>query len=204
MTTVEHTSSYSDYEARTRAIETLLYERGVVTPSAVDAMVNEYENNLGPMRGAKVVARSWVDKDYRDWLLKDATAAIAEMGYAGEQAHQIAAVQNTPQVHHVVVCTLCSCYPWPVLGLPPAWYKSMAYRSRVVADPRGTLQSDFGLEIPDDVDVQVWDSSSEIRYIVIPERPSGTEGWTEEQLADLVSRDSMIGVGNALTPAEVR
>jgi nitrile hydratase subunit alpha len=204
MTAVEHTSSYSDYEARTRAIETLLYERGIVTPSAVDEMVNEYENNLGPMRGAKVVARSWADPKYRAWLLKDSTAAIAEMGYAGEQAHQIAAVECTPEVHHVVVCTLCSCYPWPVLGLPPAWYKSMAYRSRMVADPRGTLQNDFGMEIPKDVAVQVWDSSSEVRYIVIPERPSGTEGWAEDQLVDLVTRDSMIGTGKALTPAAAK
>lgn len=203
MSVDQHTSSYTEYEARTRAIETLLYERGIVTPNAVDAVVHHYEKDLGPMNGARVVARSWVDADYRTWLLEDATAAMAEMGYAGEQSHQISAVQNTPQVHHVVVCTLCSCYPWPILGLPPAWYKSMPYRSRMVADPRGVLRQDFDLEIPQDVPIEVWDSSSEIRYIVIPERPSGTEGWTQEQLAELVTRDSMIGTGKALTPEKV-
>lgn len=199
----EHVNHYTEYEARTKAIETLLYERGIVSPKAVDRVVQYYENDLGPMGGAKVVARSWVDPEYRDWLARDATAAMASAGYAGEQAHQITAVFNDSKTHHVVVCTLCSCYPWPVLGLPPAWYKSMEYRSRVVADPRGVLSRDFDLVIPDDVDVRVWDSSSEIRYIVIPERPAGTDDWTEEQLTKLVTRDAMIGVKKALTPQEI-
>lgn len=199
----DHVEKYTEYEARTKAIETLLYERGIVSPAAVDRVVSYYENDLGPMGGAKVVAKAWVDPEYRDWLEKDATAAMASLGYAGEQAHQIAAVFNSAETHNVVVCTLCSCYPWPVLGLPPAWYKSMEYRSRVVADPRGTLKSDFKFPVSPDVEVKVWDSSSEIRYIVIPERPEGTEDWSEVELAKLVSRDSMIGVSNALTPNEV-
>jgi nitrile hydratase subunit alpha len=198
----EHVSHYTEYEARTKAIETLLYERGIISPQAIDRVVQYYENDLGPMSGARVVAKSWVDAEYRDWLTRDSTAAMASLGYAGEQAHQIAAVFNDSKTHHVVVCTLCSCYPWPVLGLPPAWYKSMEYRSRMVADPRGVLRRDFNLNIPDDVEVRVWDSSSEIRYIVIPERPAGTENWTEEQLAELVTRDAMIGVSKALTPLE--
>lgn len=200
----EHVNKYTEYEARTKAIETLLYERGVLSPEAVDSVVSYYENDLGPMGGARVVAKSWSDAGYRTWLERDATAAIAELGFAGEQAHQITAVFNDKNNHHVVVCTLCSCYPWPVLGLPPAWYKSMEYRSRVVADPRGVLRGDFGLEIPDEVGVRVWDSSSEIRYIVIPERPDGTDGWSEDELVKLVTRDSMIGVQKALSPQEVR
>lgn len=199
----DHVEKYTEYEARTKAIETLLYERGIVSPAAVDRVVSYYENDLGPMGGAKVVAKAWVDPEYRDWLKKDATAAMASLGYAGEQAHQISAVFNSTETHNVVVCTLCSCYPWPVLGLPPAWYKSMEYRSRVVADPRETLKSDFKFPVSPDVEVKVWDSSSEIRYIVIPERPEGTEDWSEVQLAKLVSRDSMIGVSNALSPNEV-
>lgn len=199
----QHVNKYTEYEARTKAIETLLYERGIVSPKAVDRIVSYYENDLGPMGGAKVVAKSWVDPEYREWLKKDATAAMASLGYAGEQAHQITAAFNDPKTHHVVVCTLCSCYPWPVLGLPPAWYKSMEYRSRVVADPRGVLRTDFDLSIPDDIDVHVWDSSSEIRYIVIPERPADTEDWSEEDLVKLVTRDSMIGVQKALSPQQV-
>lgn len=199
----DHVEKYTEYEARTKAIETLLYERGIVSPAAVDRVVSYYENDLGPMGGAKVVAKAWVDPEYRDWLKKDATTAMASLGYAGEQAHQIAAVFNSTETHNVVVCTLCSCYPWPVLGLPPAWYKSMEYRSRIVADPRETLKSDFKFPVSPDVEVKVWDSSSEIRYIVIPERPEGTEDWSEVELAKLVSRDSMIGVSNALTPNEV-
>jgi nitrile hydratase len=199
----QHTSQYTEYEARTKAIETLLYERGIINPQAVDRVVQYYEDDLGPMNGAKVVARTWVDPEYRDWVARDATAAMASLGYAGEQAHQITAVFNDTKIHHVVVCTLCSCYPWPILGLPPAWYKSMEYRSQMVADPRGTLRRDFGLEIRNDMQVQLWDSSSEIRYIVIPERPAGTEDWTEEQLTQLVTRDSMIGVQNAARPEDV-
>lgn len=198
-----HTSHYTEYEARTKAIETLLYERGIVSPEAVDRVVSYYENDLGPMGGAKIVAHTWVDPEYAKWVASDATAAMASLGYAGEQAHQITAVFNDSKTHHVVVCTLCSCYPWPVLGLPPAWYKSMEYRSRVVADPRAVLKNDFDLEIPDDVEVKVWDSSSEIRYIVIPERPEGTEGWSEEQLTALVTRDAMIGVKKIRTPEPV-
>ncbi|MBW4818769.1 nitrile hydratase subunit alpha [Rhodococcus qingshengii] len=199
----EHVNKYTEYEARTKAIETLLFERGIVTPTAVDRIVSYYENDVGPMGGAKIVAKAWTDPDYAEWLKKDATAAMADMGYAGEQAHQIQAVFNDKDTHHVVVCTLCSCYPWPVLGLPPAWYKSMEYRSRVVADPRAVLKSDFGFEVPDDTEVRVWDSSSEIRYIVIPEQPKGTEAWDAEALTKLVSRDSMIGVADALKPNEV-
>ena len=199
----KHTSHYTEYEARTKAIETLLYERGIVSPEAVDRVVSYYENDLGPMGGAKIVARTWVDPEYAKWVASDATAAMASLGYAGEQAHQITAVFNDSKTHHVVVCTLCSCYPWPVLGLPPAWYKSMEYRSRVVADPRAVLKNDFDLEIPDDVEVRVWDSSSEIRYIVIPERPEGTEEWSEEQLTALVTRDAMIGVKKVRTPEPV-
>lgn len=198
----EHTSRYTEYEARTKAIETLLYERGIISPEAVDRVVQYYENDIGPMGGARVVARAWVDREYRDWLARDATAAMANLGYAGEQAHQITAVFNDSKTHHVVVCTLCSCYPWPVLGLPPAWYKSMEYRSQVVSDPRRVLSRDFDLDLSDDIDIRVWDSSSEIRYIVIPERPAGTENWTEEQLVKLVTRDSMIGVKKALEPQE--
>lgn len=198
----EHVNHHTEYEARTKAIETLLYERGIISPKAVDRVVQYYEDDLGPMKGANVVARSWVDPEYRDWLARDGTAAMASLGHAGEQAHQITAVFNDSKTHHVVVCTLCSCYPWPVLGLPPAWYKSMEYRSRVVADPRGVLRRDFDLDISDDIDVRVWDSSSEIRYIVIPERPAGTEDWTQEELTKLVTRDSMIGVKKALTPQQ--
>ncbi len=198
----EHVDKYTEYEARTKAIETLLYERGFVSPQAVDRVVSFYESDIGPIGGAKIVAKSWVDPEYREWLKKDATAAMASLGYAGEQSHHMTAVFNDPKTHHVVVCTLCSCYPWAILGLPPAWYKSMAYRSRVVADPRAVLRDEFDLSIPDDVEVQVWDSSSEIRYMVVPERPAGTEDWSEEDLVKLVTRDSMIGVQKALTPAE--
>lgn len=204
MTQEAHTSSYSEYEARTKAIETLLYERGIVTPAAVDAIVEEYEKNIGPMRGAKVVAKAWVDSEYRKRLLEDATEAIAELGYHGEQSHHMEVVANGPKEHHVVVCTMCSCYPWAVLGLPPHWYKSMAYRSRMIADPRTVLKQDFRFDVPDDVEVKVWDSSSEIRFMVLPERPSGTEGWSEDQLTDLVTRDSMIGVGHPLTPGDLK
>lgn len=199
----EHVNKYTEYEARTKAIETLLYERGLITPAAVDRVVSYYENDVGPMGGARIVAKAWTDPEYADWLKRDATAAMADMGYAGEQAHEIEAVFNDSSTHHVVVCTLCSCYPWPILGLPPAWYKSMEYRSRVVVDPRGVLKRDFSLDVPDDVDLKVWDSSSERRYVVVPERPEGTEGWSAEQLTKLVSRDSMIGVAHALKPEEV-
>ncbi|MEV0591157.1 nitrile hydratase subunit alpha [Nonomuraea cavernae] len=194
-----HPEPMSEVEARARALESLLYEKGLLTPSAVDAVVNAFEHEIGPLNGAKVVARAWVDPEYRARLQSNAAAAIAELGFAGTQGEHMVAVENTPEVHNVVVCTLCSCYPWPVLGLPPKWYKDLAYRSRVVLEPRAVLK-EFGTELPDEVDVRVWDSSAEIRYLVIPERPAGTEDMTEEQLAGLVTRDSMIGVAPALVP----
>ncbi|GGO81082.1 nitrile hydratase subunit alpha [Nonomuraea cavernae] len=194
-----HPEQMSEVEARARALESLLYEKGMLTPSAVDAIVDAFEHEIGPLNGAKVVARAWVDPEYRERLRANATAAIAELGFAGTQGEHMVAVENTPEVHNVVVCTLCSCYPWPVLGLPPKWYKDLAYRSRVVLEPRAVLK-EFGTELPDEVDVRVWDSSAEIRYLVIPERPAGTEDMTEEQLAGLVTRDSMIGVAPALVP----
>jgi len=174
-------------------LEDLLVAKGIVDRRALDRAVDIYENDLGPMNGARVVARAWTDPAYKQRLLADATAAIAELGYGGLQGEHMVVCENTPQVHNVVVCTLCSCYPWPVLGLPPTWYKDYAYRSRVVVDPRGVL-ADFGTELPEDVEVRVWDSSAEVRYLVLPERPAGTEGMSEEQLAKLVERDAMIGV----------
>ena len=178
---------------RVGKIESLLIEKGLVAKDALDRLVDIYEHDLGPMNGAKVVARAWVDPNYKRRLLDDATAAIAELGFGGLQGEHMVVVEDTPQVHNVVVCTLCSCYPWPVLGLPPAWYKDAAYRSRVVIDPRSVLE-EFGTMLDDDVEVRVWDSSAEIRYLVLPERPAGTEHLSETQLAALVDRDSMIGV----------
>jgi nitrile hydratase len=180
-------------DRRVRAIEALLIEKGLVSKDALDKLVDIYEHDLGPMNGAKVVARAWVDPDYKRRLLADATSAIAELGFGGLQGEHMVAVENTPEVHNVVACTLCSCYPWPVLGLPPTWYKSAPYRSRVVLDPRGVLR-EMGLELDDNVEVRVWDSSAEIRYLVLPERPAGTEDLDEEHLAELVTRDAMIGV----------
>jgi nitrile hydratase len=174
-------------------MEALLVEKGLITTDAVDAVVELYEHDLGPMNGAKVVARAWVDADYRNRLLTDATAAIAELGFGGAEGEHMVVLENTPDVHNVVVCTLCSCYPWPVLGLPPRWYKSSAYRSRVVREPRAVL-AEFGTELPDGVELRVWDSSAELRYMVLPIRPAGTEGRTEAELAGLVTRDHMIGV----------
>ena len=191
--------SPTDIEVRTRAIESLLYEKGYLTPAAVDALIGVFEEDFGPMNGAHVIARAWVDPEYKRRLLEDATEAIAELGYGGLQAEHLVAVENTARVHNVVVCTLCSCYPWPVLGLPPRWYKDPAYRSRIVIEPRAVL-AEFGLELPDDVEVRVWDSSAEIRYLVVPERPEGSEGLTDEELAGLVTRDSMIGVTKARAP----
>lgn len=186
-------------EERVRKIESLLTEKGIVSRSALDKLVDIYENDLGPMNGARVVARAWVDPAYKQRLLENATAAIAELGYGGLQGEHMVVVENTPAVHNVVVCTLCSCYPWPVLGLPPVWYKSFAYRSRVVIDPRGVLR-EFGTEIDEGVEVRVWDSSSEVRYLVLPERPAGTENMHEEELAGLVTRDAMIGVARVQAP----
>jgi nitrile hydratase subunit alpha len=189
----------SDMALRVKALQSLLIDKGLVDPAALDAIIDTYEHKVGPRNGARVVARAWSDPAYIERLRKDATAAIAELGYGGRQGEHMVAVENTPQVHNLVVCTLCSCYPWPVLGLPPVWYKSSPYRSRAVIDPRGVM-AEFGLEVGDDVEVRVWDSTAEVRYLVIPQRPPGTEGWSEERLADLVSRDSMIGVALARTP----
>jgi nitrile hydratase len=183
----------SDPALRTKALESLLVEKGLVDPAALDALVDTYENKIGPRNGARVVARAWVDAGYKQRLLEDGGAAIAELGFVGAQSEHLIVVENSPKVHNLVVCTLCSCYPWAVLGLPPVWYKSAAYRSRAVIDPRGVLR-EFGLELSDDVEVRVWDSTAEIRYLVLPERPAGTEGMTEEQLAALVTRDAMVGV----------
>ena len=181
-----------DVERRARALEQLLVEKGIVDPAFIDDMVEAYANDIGPMNGARVVARAWVDPAYRDRLLEDGTAAIAELGYGGPEGN-IAVVENTDDVHNVVVCTLCSCYPWPVLGLPPTWYKSPPYRSRMVREPRRLL-AEMGCDLPEHTEVRVWDSSAELRYLVLPQRPPGTESLGEEQLAELVSRDSMIGV----------
>lgn len=191
----------SDVELRVRALESVLVEKGYVDPAALDVLIETYETKVGPHNGAHVVAKAWSDPAYRDWLLKDATAAIRSLGYIGRQGEHMVAVENTAGIHNMVVCTLCSCYPWPVLGLPPVWYKSAPYRSRAVMDPRGVLQ-DFGVTLPADKQIRVWDSTAEIRYLVLPERPAGTEGWSAARLATLVTRDSMIGTGLARSPAE--
>jgi nitrile hydratase len=185
-------SHFSDVELRVRALESLLVDKGLVNPKTLDKLVDTFETKLGPRNGARVVARAWADPAYRQRLHDDASAAIAELGYGGMQGESMVVVENTPKVHNVVVCTLCSCYPWPLLGLPPVWYKSNAYRSRVVIDPRSVLK-EFGVELADDVEVRVWDSTSEVRYLVLPERPAGTQDMTEEELASVVTRDSMIG-----------
>ncbi|WP_200960678.1 nitrile hydratase subunit alpha [Rhizobium sp. Root708] len=195
----DHDNRYTDMQARVRALETVLTEKGLIDPAAIDAIVETYETKIGPRNGARVVAKAWSDPDFAEWLRRDATAAIASLGYTGRQGEHMRAVFNTGETHNLVVCTLCSCYPWSVLGLPPVWYKAPAYRSRAVIDPRGVL-AEFGVTLADDKKIRVWDSTAELRYLVIPERPDGSEGWSEEQLADLVSRDSMIGTGVAATP----
>ncbi len=187
---------------RTRALESLLVEKGYITTDAIDALVKTYEEDIGPMNGARVVARAWVDPDYKARLLEDGTEAIAELGFQGAEGSEIVVLENTPGVHNVVVCTLCSCYPWPVLGLPPNWYKSFAYRSRMVIEPRAVLQ-EFGLEVDESIEVRVWDSNAEIRYMVLPERPEGTESMSEEELSGLVTRDAMVGVARARLPEVV-
>ena len=194
-----HDTDETGPAARVKALEALLTEKGLLDPAAVDAVVDTYETRVGPRNGARVVARAWSDPQFRKRLLADATAAIAELGYAGPEGGHLVAVENTDRVHNMIVCTLCSCYPWPVLGLPPVWYKSFAYRSRAVSDPRGVLR-DFGLELPAEVEVRVWDSSAEMRYLVIPQRPAGTERMTEDELAELVTRDSMVGVAIVKAP----
>ena len=188
----DHGSELSEVQRRVRALETVLVEKGYVDPAALDALVETYETKVGPRNGARVVAKAWVDPGYRAWLLADGSAAIGSLGYAGRQGERIVALENTPAVHNLVVCTLCSCYPWPVLGLPPVWYKSAPYRSRAVADPRGVLR-EFGVELPAETEVRVWDSTSEVRYMVVPRRPAGTEGLGEQELARRVTRDAMIG-----------
>jgi nitrile hydratase len=188
-----HTTVPSDLALRVTALESLLVEKGLVDPAALDALVETYEHKIGPRNGAKVIARAWVDPSYKKRLLTEATAAIAELGFGGLQGEHMVAVENTPAVHNLVVCTLCSCYPYSVLGLPPVWYKSAPYRSRAVIDPRGVLR-EFGLELPQETQVRVWDSTAEVRYLVLPERPVGTENLNQEELASLVTRDAMIGV----------
>ena len=195
----DHTEPPSDLTLRVKSLESLLVEKGLVDPAAIDALIDTYETKVGPRNGAQVVARAWVDPDFKKWLLEEATAAIASLGYKGRGGEHMKVVENTPQVHNLVVCTLCSCYPWPVLGLPPVWYKSAPYRSRAVSDPGGVIR-EFGTELGDDVEVRVWDSTSETRYLVLPERPPQTEGWSEEALGELVTRNSMIGVQRANSP----
>ncbi len=194
-----HDNQYSDMQARVKALETLLTEKGLIDPAAIDAIVESYETKVGPRNGARVVAKAWSDPQFADWLRRDATAAIASLGYSGRQGEHMRAVFNTPETHNLVVCTLCSCYPWSVLGLPPVWYKAPAYRSRAVIDPRGVL-AEFGVTLPDEMGIRVWDSTAELRYLVVPLRPAGSEGLDEEALADLVTRDSMIGTSLALSP----
>ena len=194
-------SELGEMDLRVRALETVLAAKGIVDPAALDALIDTYQTKIGPRNGARVVARAWSDPAFRDWLLADATAAIASLGYTGRQGEHMVAVENTPAQHHMVVCTLCSCYPWPVLGLPPSWYKSAPYRSRAVKDPRGVL-ADFGVTLPETTAIRVWDSTAEVRYLVIPQRPAGSESLSEEELAVLVTRDSMIGTGLALPPGQ--
>ena len=196
----DHDAPLSDVELRVRAIESLLIDKRLVDPAALDALIDTYETKVGPRNGAKIVARAWVDPAYRRRLLDDGTAAAVELGFEGAQSEQLVVVENTPEVHNLVVCTLCSCYPWAVLGLPPVWYKSNAYRARAVIEPRGVL-AELGLQLPPDRAVRVWDSTSEIRYLVLPEQPAGTDGWPEERLAELVTRDAMIGVAVVKDPA---
>jgi nitrile hydratase len=193
---------HDDVAVRAAALEALLVEKGLISTDAIDAVVDLYENDVGPQNGARVVARAWVDEAYLQWLRTDGTAAIADLGYGGFEGGTMVVVENTPTVHNVIVCTLCSCYPWPVLGLPPSWYKSSAYRARVVAEPRAVL-SEFGLTFGPDVEIRVWDSTAEVRYLVLPMRPAGTESMSEEELASLVTRDSMVGTGVAASPGAV-
>lgn len=196
-------SHWSDMELRVRTLESLLVEKGYVDQQALDVIIETYSHQVGPQNGAKVVAKAWADSDYLKRLEADATSAIAELGFSGRQGEHMQVVVNTPEMHNMVVCTLCSCYPWSVLGLPPVWYKSAPYRSRAVSEPRAVL-SEFGMSLPAETKIRVWDSTAEMRYLVIPMRPAGTEGFDEAQLAELVSRDSMIGTGLALSPEEVR
>lgn len=188
-----HSNSLSEIEIRVKALESLLIDKGYVESATLEALIDTYENKIGPRNGAQVVAKSWVDPAFRTWLLDDATNAIASLGFTGRQGEHMVCVENTAQVHNLVVCTLCSCYPWPVLGIPPVWYKSPAFRAKAVIDPKGVM-NEFGCSLPPEVQVRVWDSTAEVRYLVLPSRPTGTEGWSEAQLAALVTRNAMIGV----------
>jgi len=199
----EQGSELSEMQLRTRAIETILLEKGYIEQAAIDELIETYEKKIGPRNGAQVVAKAWVDPKFREWLFEDGTAAIGSLGFGGRSGNHLVALENTPSLHNMVVCTLCSCYPWAVLGLPPLWYKSAPYRSRAVADPRGVLK-DFGIELPKDTEIRVWDSTAELRYMVVPMRPAGTEGWSEEKLAELVTRDSMIGTGFPKSPKDLK
>ena len=199
----EHQEVPSDPALRVKALESLLVEKGIVDPAALDALIDTYQHQVGPRNGARVVARAWVDLAYKQRLLQDATSAIAELGYGGRQGEHMLVVENTPAIHNIVVCTLCSCYPWSVLGLPPVWYKSAPYRSRAVIDPRGILR-EFGLELGEEAEVRVWDSTAELRYLVLPEQPAGTQDWSEDDLAALVTRDAMIGVAKVALPPRAR
>lgn len=196
----EHGPPLTDLQLRVKALESLLVDKGLVDPAALDVLIDTYETKVGPRNGARVVARAWGDPAFKRRLLDDGTAAVAEFGFVGRQTDKLVVLENTPTVHHVVVCTLCSCYPWAVLGLPPVWYKSAPYRSRAVLDPRGVLR-EFGLELPDDVEIRIWDSTAEVRYMVLPQRPAGTEGLSEAELAALVTRDAMIGTAQVHPPA---
>jgi len=196
----EHDAPLSEVELRVRALESLLVDKGLVDPAALDALIDTYETKVGPRNGARIVARAWVDGAFKRRLLEDGTAAVAEHGFVGRQSEKLVVVENTSQTHNMVVCTLCSCYPWAVLGLPPVWYKSAPYRARAVIDPRGVL-SELGVEVPSATEVRVWDSTAEIRYLVLPERPAGTERMSEAELAELVTRDAMIGVAKVRPPA---
>jgi nitrile hydratase len=195
----DHQVVPSDLTLRVKSLESLLVEKGLVDRAALDVLVDAYEHKIGPRNGARVVARAWVDPDYKKRLMTNAAAAIAELGYTSGQGEHMVAVENGPKVHNLIVCTLCSCYPWPVLGLPPVWYKSAPYRSRAVIDPRGVLR-EFGLQLADEVEVRVWDSTAELRYLVLPERPAGTENMTEDELAALITRDAMVGVAQVAVP----
>lgn len=199
----DHIQAEIDVALRTKALETLLVEKGLITTDVIDEIVRLYEQDIGPLNGAKVVAKAWTDPAYKQRLLEDGTAAVAELGFSGNQGAEMVILENTPTIHNVVVCTLCSCYPWPVLGLPPAWYKSFAFRSRVVREPRVVL-GEFGLELPGSIEIRVWDSNSEVRYMVLPERPAGTEHLSEEELIPLVTRDAMIGVAKVEAPPALK
>jgi len=199
----DHQVVPSDPALRTKSLESLLVEKGLVDPAALDAVVDTYEHKVGPRNGARVIARAWTDAAFKQRLLADGPAALKELGYGGTQGEDTLVVENTPRVHNLVVCTLCSCYPWPLLGLPPVWYKSAPYRSRAVSDPRGVL-ADFGVTLPAGTGIRVWDSTAETRFIVLPMRPAGTDGWSEEQLAALVTRDSMVGTGLAKSPGDLK